>query len=101
MGNSTSNEETKTQQQKNTEGLMKALKDDSIDFAKGSGTINSSEGEEESQKIKEALSAKEKCKQEVENEWEKLEMMMKALPDEAKQKLYESRLGNDPNKDLT
>ena len=99
--NSTSNEETKTQQQKNTEGLMKALKDDSIDFARGSGTINSSEGEEESQKIKEALSAKEKCKEEVENEWEKLEAMMKALPDEAKQKLYESRLGNDPNKDLT
>ena len=103
----------KTQRQSNAEGLLKALQDDSVDFARTSGTIDLAERrppevskeckttEKEQKSEKEGLSVRKKCEEEVENEWKKLEMMMKALPDEAKRKLYESRVGNDPDKDLT
>ena len=103
----------KTQRESNAEGLLKALQDDSVDFARTSATIDLSERrspdakckttekDQTSKQVTEELSVREKCKEEVENEWKKLEMMMKALPDEAKRKLYESRVGNDPDKDLT
>ena len=94
----------KTQRERNTEGMMKALQDDTVDFARSSEVIReckTSEKDQKSEKVAEGLSAREKCEEEVESEWKKLEMMMKALPDEAKRKLYESRVGNDPDKDLT
>ena len=95
----------KMQRQSNAEGLLKALQDDSVDFARTSGTIDLAErrSPEVSRECKtsEKEQKRKKCEEEVENEWKKLEMMMKALPDEAKRKLYESRVGNDPDKDLT
>ena len=95
---------TKTQRQCNAEGMLKALQNDSVDFARSSGTIDLAESKSPEKTISEVtagMSARVKCEEEVENEWKKLETMMKALPAEAKRKLYESRVGNDPDKDLT
>merc|ERR1719331_2465406 len=68
----------KTQRERNTEGMMKALQDDTVDFARSSEVsrdCKTSEKDQKSEKVAEGLSARQKCEEEVESEWKKLEMM--------------------------